>query len=46
MAIYTQAKRVVVTNLTPGSTYTFQARAMGGSTGFSDWSDKVTHMAT
>jgi hypothetical protein len=26
-------------------TYTVQARAVGGSTGYSDWSDPVSHMA-
>lgn len=43
--ISTQAKRVVVEGLTPGTIYTFQVRAVGGSTGFSDWSDPVSHMA-
>jgi hypothetical protein len=43
--VFTQARKVVVTNLTPGATYTFQARAIGGSTGYSDWSDPVSHMA-
>lgn len=41
----TQARRFVVPNLTPGSLYTLQARAIGGSTGYSDWSDPVSHMA-
>ncbi|MFM8469141.1 MAG: fibronectin type III domain-containing protein [Limisphaerales bacterium] len=35
----------VVENLTPGTTYTFSVRAVGGSTGFSDWSDPVSHMS-
>lgn len=43
---YTQARRIVLTNLTPGTTYTIEARAIGGSTGYSDWSDPVSHMAT
>jgi hypothetical protein len=42
---FTQARRIVVANLTPGTTYTVQARAVGGSTGYSDWSDPVSHMA-
>jgi hypothetical protein len=43
--IFTKARRVVLTNLTPGGTYTIQGRAIGGSTGYSDWSDPVSHMA-
>jgi hypothetical protein len=42
----TQARRVILPNLTPGATYTVQARAVGGTTGYSDWSDPVSHMAT
>jgi hypothetical protein len=30
--------------LTPGQNYTAQVRALGGSTGQSDWSDPSTHM--
>lgn len=45
MGTFTQARRIVLTNLTPGSSYTVQARAIGGSTGQSDWSDPVSHMA-
>ena len=43
--IYTQARRIVLENLAPGTTYTVQARAVGGTTGYSDWSDPVSHMA-
>jgi hypothetical protein len=43
---YTQARRITVVGLTPGSVYTFQVRGVGGATGFSDWSDPVSHMAT
>jgi len=42
---FPQARRVVVPNLTPGTTYTFIFRALGGSTGAGDWSDPVSHMA-
>ncbi len=42
----TQARRIIVGNLTPGTTYNIQARAIGGSDGFSAWSDPVAHMAT
>jgi len=43
--ISTQARRIVVGNLTPGTTYNLQARAIGGSEGYSEWSDPVSHMA-
>jgi hypothetical protein len=43
---FSQARRVVVPNVTPGQTYTFIFRALGGSTGTGDWSDPVSHMAT
>jgi len=44
--ISSQARRVVVTKLIPGTVYTFQARALGGSTGASIWSNPVSIMAT
>ena len=44
--IFTKSIRIVQEQLTPGTTYDFQFRAVGGSTGFSDWSDPVSHMAT
>jgi len=43
---FTQARRIVIASLTPGTVYTFRIRAIGGSTGHSDWSDPVSHMAT
>jgi len=43
--IFTQARKIVLNDLTPGTTYTVQARAIGGSTGASDWSDPVSHMS-
>lgn len=39
------ARRIIVSPLTPGTTYTVRLRALGGSTGYSEWSDAVTHMA-
>jgi hypothetical protein len=45
IGFFQQARRVVVPNLTPGVTYTFKFRALGGSTGSGDWSDPVSHMA-
>jgi hypothetical protein len=44
--IYTQARRIVLGNLAPGTTYAVRARAIGGSTGSSDWSNPVSLMAT
>ena len=41
----TQARRIVVKNLTPGTIYNFRVRALGGSTGFSDWSQVVSRMS-
>jgi hypothetical protein len=35
--ISTQARRIVLTNLAPGTTYAVRARAIGGSTGASAW---------
>ncbi len=42
---FPQARRLVVPNLTPGTTYTFMFRALGGSNDAGDWSDPVSHMA-
>jgi hypothetical protein len=44
--IYTQARRIVLGSLTPGTTYNVRARAIGGNTGLSDWSAPVSLMAT
>jgi hypothetical protein len=41
-----QARRIVLGGLTPGKVYMIAARAIGGSTGQSDWSTSVTIMAT
>ncbi len=41
----TAGRSIPVNNLTPGVVYTFQACAIGGSTGQSDWSDPVSHMS-
>ena len=43
--VFTQARRIVLTDLTPGTTYKIQARAIGGITGASEWSDPVSHMS-
>ncbi|MGN6552749.1 MAG: hypothetical protein ACTHLW_03335 [Verrucomicrobiota bacterium] len=43
--VFTKARLILLENLTPGTTYTIQVRAIGGSTGSSDWSDPSSHMA-
>ena len=42
---FTQARRMVLTGLTPGQIYSVQIRGVGGSLDYSDWSDPVSHMA-
>jgi hypothetical protein len=44
--VTTQARRIEVGSLTPGTTYTVQVRAVGGSTGYSDWSAPMSCIAT
>ncbi len=39
------SKRIAFEGLIPGQTYTIQVRALGGSTGQSDWSDASSHMS-
>lgn len=41
--LFTSTRGMTVTGLTPGKKYTFRVRALGGSTGQSDWSDSVSH---
>ena len=41
----TSSRRLLIPNRVPGQTYTIQIRAVGGLTGYSDWSDPVSHMA-
>jgi hypothetical protein len=45
VGVFTYSRSILVTNLTPGTVYTVQVRGIGGSLGYSDWSDPVTHMA-
>jgi Fibronectin type III domain len=44
--IFTQSRRIVLMNLVTGTTYTIQVRAIGGSTGSSEWSDPLSHIVT
>jgi len=36
---------VVVRHLMPGTVYDFRVQFFGGSTGATEWSDTLTHMA-
>jgi hypothetical protein len=43
--IFPQARRIEVKDLKPGTVYQLRARALGGSTGYSDWSDATSRMS-
>ena len=43
--LFTNSRSITVGDLVPGTTYLFRVRA-AGTTGYSDWSDPVAHMAT
>ena len=43
--LFGSTRDVILAGLTPGQIYSVQVRAIGGSTGFSDWSDPVSHMS-
>jgi hypothetical protein len=43
--VFTKSRGVLLQNLTPGKTYTVQARSVGGKTGYSDWSDPASYMS-
>jgi hypothetical protein len=40
-----KSRAIIFEGLTAGATYTIQVRALGGSTGQSDWSDPISHMS-
>jgi len=42
--VFSKARSMTITGLTPGTTYAIQVRALGGSTGSGDWSDTVTRI--
>jgi hypothetical protein len=44
VGLFTDSRVMTISGLTPGATYVFQARAVGGSTGYSDWSNPVSRM--
>ena len=42
--MFTNSRSMTIEGLTPGTTYMFQVRAIGGSTRYSDWSNPVSRM--
>jgi hypothetical protein len=42
--MFTNSRSMTIGGLTPGTTYMFQVRAIGGSTRYSDWSNPVSRM--
>jgi len=42
--LFTGARAIRIAGLVPGTTYMFQVRAVGGSAGYSDWSNSVSRM--
>ena len=44
-SLFTNSRSMPVNDLTPGTNYSFQVRAIGGSAGYSGWSDPVSHMS-
>ena len=42
--VFAKSRSMTLTGLTPGTIYAVQVRAWGGSTGFGEWSDAVSHM--
>lgn len=44
--IYSRARSILLTGLTSGTVYNVRVRAIGGSTGASDWSDPQSHIST
>jgi len=44
--IFPKARRIVLERLTPGTIYNVRLRALGGSSGYSDWSVAAALMAT
>jgi hypothetical protein len=44
--IFSQVNRMLLENLTPGTTYTIRIRAIGANDGAGEWSDPVSHICT
>lgn len=45
VGLFSNSRKIPVNNQIPGRMYGYQGRAIGGLTGYSDWSDVVTHRA-
>ena len=43
--LHTDSRSMPLNNLTAGTMYQIEARGIGGSTGYSDWSDPTNHMS-
>ena len=43
---FTQARSMLLKNLTPGTSYNIRIRAVGGNNTYGEWSDLVAHMCT
>ena len=46
VGVFTSSRGILLEGLTPGVVYTVQARGIGGLTGYGDWSDPTSRMAT
>ncbi len=44
--VHTKPTRMLLEDLIPGTVVELQTRSVGGTLGYSDWSDPVSHMAT
>lgn len=42
--LFTNSKSMTIAGLVPGTVYVFRVRAIGGSTGYSDWSNPVSRI--
>jgi hypothetical protein len=45
VGVFTDSRRIIIPGLTPGTVYDVQTRAVGGLTGYSDWSNPISRMA-
>jgi hypothetical protein len=46
VGVFTKSRGMLLPGLIPGTMYDVQVRGVGGTLGYSDWSDPVSHMAT